>query len=134
VLRGNDNTVNSKKQGRKKSFQNKTAEGISALQPYNLNYAALQMAALLLRLFQCRLVLRVVLQPLFKTANRLAETLAERGSLLGPKITRAMIRTTTISGNQVHPCFAPFYIKYRQVKTKSISQTQSSQRKVMQTH
>lgn len=67
------------------SFQNKAAVGISTLQPYKLNYAALQIAALLLRLFQCRLVLGTVLQSLFKTANRLAETFAERGKLIGPE-------------------------------------------------
>ena len=74
-----------KSKDEKSHFQNKTAEGISALQPYKLNYAALQMTALLLRLFQSRLVRGTVLQPLFKTADRLAETLAERGKPVGPE-------------------------------------------------
>jgi len=51
MLRENHNTVHGKKQGRKKTFQNKTAEGMTTLQPYKLNSAALQMAPLLLRLF-----------------------------------------------------------------------------------
>jgi hypothetical protein len=36
MLRENHNTVHGKKQGRKKTFQNKTAEGMTTLQPHKL--------------------------------------------------------------------------------------------------